>query len=410
MPEVIASTSELNPIEHRIAGAVRDLSTALRDVLGSLPGSPRRAVEVQRALGIKKDLANRVVRASEMPDPLASALVMPGPSPLRELLAAARACGTPEPCIERAERTVAEFERLIRDEIGDRVTFDGVVGSFLPETREKRELFLKQSVYRGMAQIKGACANAMMDTVFIWPADDATRLDAVWLSGWFGFQCVRPNATMHFRSTHASTTAAPNTLSLEGDSIDDPRDLVLGAFSSISPEDIQIETRGLTTHYVVSNEHVGRRSATDIVLATYHKACMPRADEDANRKYRGASMEISTATKLAVFDVFLHEDVFPGVDPELRVYDTTIHGLADRNDPLRDCDVLDVLETVLPLGRGTSGIRVSELPNYSDMIHTVFQRRGLDPAAFRGYRCRSRYPVYGSQFAFCFKQDRAAQS
>ena len=103
-----------------------------------------------------------------------------------------------------------------------------------------------------------------------------------------------------------------------------------------------------------------------------------------------------------IFDLLVHEDVWPRCDPELRIYDTVVNGVADVNDPTRDIDRLDLAESVQPLGQGTSRFRATEVPNYLDLLNYVCRKVGWDGERFRAYRCRIHYPFYGSQTCMVF--------
>jgi hypothetical protein len=77
--------------------------------------------------------------------------------------------------------------------------------------------------------------------------------------------------------------------------------------------------------------------------------------------------------------------------------------VADVNDPSRDIDRMDLAESIQPLGRGISKFRVGEVPWYSDLLRLVCDKLSWDPGAFRGFRCRIDYPLYGSQVAMAFE-------
>jgi hypothetical protein len=113
-------------------------------------------------------------------------------------------------------------------------------------------------------------------------------------------------------------------------------------------------------------------------------------------------MDVTTPAKRLQFDVFVHADVYPGAEPELRVYDTAGAGPADVNDPARDIDLLDVAETIRPLGRGLAGLRSPDVPCGPELAACVHERMGWDAGAFRGWRVRVDYPIYGSQVCMAF--------
>ena len=79
-----------------------------------------------------------------------------------------------------------------------------------------------------------------------------------------------------------------------------------------------------------------------------------------------------------------------------------MRGVADFNDPTRDVDRIDLLESVWALGRGPSHFRAGQIPRYVDLVRHVFARFGWDGDRFQGYRCRVEYPIYGSQITLAF--------
>ena len=117
--------------------------------------------------------------------------------------------------------------------------------------------------------------------------------------------------------------------------------------------------------------------------------------------------ETSIPCEILQFDAFVHEDVYPGRSPALRLYDTAFDGVADINDPSRDIDRLDMLESIDELGRGLTSCRSQDIPRYHELLSHVFEQLGWSADAFRGYRSRIDYPVYGSQIAMMFDPPEA---
>ena len=112
--------------------------------------------------------------------------------------------------------------------------------------------------------------------------------------------------------------------------------------------------------------------------------------------------EVSAPVKTLLFDVFLHDAVYPGSEPQLLVYDTALEGVADVNDPARDVDRMQVVETIQSLGRGAASGRNARVPSYVEMLRHVFGKLDWDDRDFRGYRCLIDYPIYGTQIAMGF--------
>ena len=389
-------------IERRIGQVGQRLADAFSALVDAMPGGPHRPQELARTLGIKKDLSSRVLRASRNKDPVAVVHMMPGPAPLRQLLLAAANKRIDPAILREGEEAVRQFDRLIRHEAGDRTSLDAIICACLPDAREKYELFNKQAVHRGMAQLKGVIADVTVNTALLHPSEDGERVDGVWIIGSLGLRRIRPNATVHFCSHRLGPAAtALATLTLDRQPVQDLRGLMLDPYCSSPLPPLQARRHDATVHYTLAGDAIGPQSAVNLLFAELTPSCLPRYRDTAGRRY-GPGSEITTPTNILIFDVLMHEDVYPGSDPALLVYDTAVNGVADLNDSARDIDRLDVAETIQPLGRGASKWRASEVPRYVEIVRHVLDKVGWDGERLRGYRCKVQYPIYGSQLYFAF--------
>lgn len=75
----------------------------------------------------------------------------------------------------------------------------------------------------------------------------------------------------------------------------------------------------------------------------------------------------------------------------------------------RDCDRLQVVESVEYLGYGPGTMDVMEFPGYVDMIQELSAARRWDLSKFRLYRCRIQYPPRSWQVCFAFRPPPAPQ-
>ena len=101
----------------------------------------------------------------------------------------------------------------------------------------------------------------------------------------------------------------------------------------------------------------------------------------------------------------LHREVWPDVAPKLVIYDTATRGTANPNDRSRDRDRLDLAEKI-DLIDHTAARRIAEVPNYPRLIRYTCERIGHSEEEFRCYRCRVKYPLYGSQICMTFLPPR----
>ena len=375
----------------------RELALAMRGVLDAIPGQPHRPIQLAKTLGLKKDLTSRVLKATRKKDPMAITHFMPGPEALRRLLSAAEKKRVPADVVERAAEAVGRFDHLIRRFAGDRNALDGIIAAWLTDARAKVELLSKQAVFKGMSTIKGAAADINLCTNIICPASNGKRLDAVIITGLLGLKRMRPGALVKFveRPIHAPDDNMVETL--DGQPVESLRGLTLDQFCSAPVAEFDVRREGNVVHYVLSNEGVGCASAVDILVAVMSRSCLTRYQTMDNPRKRGPFAVVGTPVKELIIDTLLHEDAYPGSEATLVIHDTVIEGSADVNDPGRNIDRLNMLESVRFLGHGPSALRVSEFPHYVDMIRYASGKVGWDAERFRAFRCRISYPIYGSQ-------------
>lgn len=383
------------------------LADCFRDLIDAVPEPPHRPMQLAKMLGVKKDLSSRLLNATGQRDPLAAMHAMPGPEALRRFISAARDRDLPGDLLSAAENATDAFENLIRAVAGDRESLDSIISAWLPDAREKVELLCKQSVFRGMRGIKGCAAEIAVYTAIYHPNADGRHLDAVWIKGLVGLHRTRPGAVIEIGSRQVGPDAGATCLSLDGNDILEPADVMLPEFSNAASASLHLRREGTTIHYLLADGAVGNGAAVDIMLAERQHSCLDRFNKPEHPRKRGGFAEVHVPVRVLVFDTLIHRDAYPDTDPELVLYDTTFNGVADVNDAARHVDRLDMRESIKGLGLGIAGQRIPELPNYPALLDHVAERMRWPLREFRAYRCRIAYPVYGAQVLAVFQAPTA---
>jgi hypothetical protein len=380
------------------------LARRINRLISAVPGKPHGPVSLARAVGVDKVLASRVLRAAGNKDPVAVLQMMPGPEPLRRLAQAAGKRGVSVELIGDLQQAIDQFDDLIRSEAGDRSALDAILASWLPHARAEFELRRKQAAFRALSQLKGHAADTFLSTVFMYPSSDGVHIDVVWIIGLLGLQRLRPGVAVKFATRRVSGEDGPRRPStLDGVSVEGFDGLRLDRFCSDPPAQLQVHRVGEVVHYTLAGDSFGPRSATDLVFAEVNVAELPRYVPAERKRKRHVFAEVSTPSKLLVFDAICHPDLVSGTGPSLQIYDTSFEGVADVNDPARDIDRLNLMESIQPLGSGLSSVRVAEVPWYTDLLALVCDKLNwTDRDALRAFRCRIDYPLYGSQVAIAF--------
>jgi hypothetical protein len=392
------------PISARINTVGSHLAQSLRSLLKHIPGQPSAAREMAQALSVDKILVHKLLSALRSQDPLATAHSIPGPEPLLRVVKAVKAKGAPIEAVRAAERAIASFKHLITHEAGDRSGLDAIISTLLPDARGRFETMAKQSVYRGMRQLKGLAADVTFLSFLVYPSAHGERCDFAILRGFLGLRCVRPGATMKIGVISSVANMDAPLLTLDGTPVGNPRDIVLSEFCSGPSAEYQVHEKAETLVFALGwGDAVGLRSACDIVLGEMRRNAMRRWRSPEDRASRtGVNDGISVPTRMYVFDLLLHEDVYPDWEPRARVFEMGELGLADPNDDSRDLDMLHLDVDVKPLGAGIEHFRAKEIPNYMEMLAHVCGKIGVSPERLRGYRTKIDHPVFGTHVQLAF--------
>jgi hypothetical protein len=402
--EPILSPTSGAQIESRITAVGRGLSTMLNAILDALPEGRLGPQVLARALSLDKVLASRLLKAARSRDPMAVAYHVPGPEPLRRFVRAARRRGVDAGLTGRAEAAVEEFEALIRRDVGDRSALEAMISAWLPEAREVFEVRRKQTAFKALSQLKGVSAEMNLGTVLLHPSDDGVNLDVVWIVGLLGVRRLRPGASVKLTSRRMpGETSDRRPLTLDGRPVEDLEGLRLDAFCDAPPAPVEVCRVGDTMQYQLAGDAFGPQSAVDLILAEANFAEMGRFVPRGSNRKGYVFAEVATPCRSLLFDVLVHEDVYPGSTPSLAIYDTALEGVASANDPTRDIDRIATSEAFQPMGRGTDALVTPDVPHYAELIQHVFTRTSWKPDEFQPYRSRLDYPLYGSQVVALFQ-------
>lgn len=401
-------TQTMGTLEVRINTAGEDLLDGLGRVLSQIPGGDAGPQQLAKELGIDKVLASRILKALRAPDPMSVVHRVPGPEPMRRILKASSKLGVNPQDLINANSAVDRFETLIRNEIGDRSALEAILSAWVPEARREFELRRKQAAFRAMSQLKGAQANVYAEAAIFYPSDDNQHIDVVWIKAVIGLHRLRPGVRVKFTShRQIEDHSGRKTYTLSGDPVDSVSSATLQDYCSTPTPTLDVHHGGELMHYMLKDDAFGASSSVDLVTCEVNRAEIPRYIPDSKNRKAWASSDINIPSKRMQFDVLVHQDLYGRSFPDLKIYDTTINGQADINDPSRDMDQLDLLESIENLGTGTTRFGSSLVPKYRKMIEEVCATLSFDPTSLRGYRCTADYPIHGSQTAMVFStQDR----
>lgn len=402
---LVAEKTFTKQLDQRVADAAVSIRNSVNGVLATLPGVVRGPSDLTRHLGLKRDAASRLMIALEKQDPLALAYALPGLETLQNLVRAARERPLPPMPVQALEAAVETFGKLVHDELGGRHALDAFASATLPEERERFEMINRQAVFRAMGNLKGVLANVGISAIFVHPSKHPEHLAIAGITGYTRIQRLRPGPPIALttRVLNKTQTEMLGSFSLAGRPLDEfPLDAVLPEFSSSPPPKIEVSHHGDARRYKLTETAFGLAGSRTVYFAEHRPTAFDRVDPPETLS--ALSLTAIVPLERQVFDVFIHRDVWPNIEPELWLYDTAIRGVASVNDRARDDDRIDLLETSRSLGWGIGACRIAEAAAYADVLAAVCERLEWDSSAFRGYRCDSRYPIYGTQYVMVFRK------
>lgn len=382
-----------------------DLARRLAEVLAHVVAPGDGPIAAARTLGLDKVLLSRVMKALRARDGAAALAAMPGPEPLRRLLASAAHRGAAPDRLAAAHAAVDRYDAAIRDTGGGRSLLDTILSAWDPGARRDFELRRKQAAFKAISQIRGAEARVNHAAVLLAPSSTLGMLDVLWVSGYLGLLRLRPGATVRFASRRLSPSDRERRpTSIDGAPLDSPESMLLADFCSAPLPSLDARRLGDSIFYTLAGDRFGGASAVNLVYAEMNAAELPRHVPAGSGRRRFFFAESAVPSAVLQFDILIHRDLNPAA-PRLDVYDTSYEGTANPNDPARDLDRLDLLETIEPL----ASLRSPDVPRYEELLARAAAGPAVraDLAAFHAWRCRIDYPLYGSQVTASFPGEEA---
>lgn len=394
---------EFESLEQRLSHAAEQVRQTVAEVVDAVPVRTKRPAEFQRVLKLDRSLASRILRALRLDDPLAALHQMPGPHGLRLLLRAAGKTTDGHESISRAEKALMALERIVASEIGDWKTLDTALCGWLPEVREQFEMSNRQAAFRAMSNIKGVMGDADLAVTLIHPGTNPDWVDRAGIYGVSRMRRLRAGTPLRlFGGSSIVPTRGTERLSLEGASVRTTHvPPLLREFCSSPAPQFEVRVEGNQFLYELKSDMVGLSSVVDLYLADVMRGRYPAREGISPQPVTPGSV-IDIPVKAQIVDVLVHEDVWPGTEPELRMYDTAGRGVANPSDVSRNVDRIDALESIQNMGTDLSRFRTKDVARYLDMIRFVCDKLGWESTRFRGYRCRVDYPVHGTQVNMIF--------
>jgi hypothetical protein len=386
-----------------------EIGDTLRSAVDSLLGELgqrglRDQRSIQGALNLSQSAVSRLVSSVRSGDSLATLTSIPGPEALRQMLKGASRSGVDRAFLDKVETAVTALQAFLDAEVGDRGALEALLSEWVHESRGAFELRHKAAAFKAMSALRGVQAEMILNCGIVHPSARDGVYDCIGIDALLGCRRIRPSGVLRLYGSHLAPEGAKFTVSgLGGHTIESMPDMLLPEFSTIPAAEIETTRHGKFIETTVRGLPLakGPERGGDLVCAQLYGG-LQRARRGEGPPSSGIGGQAEPPAEYFLVDALLHDDVWPDARPELRVYDTVVRGITHPDDPARQGDRLDMLETVHTLGRGPDAFRIPEFSRYPELIRQVCAQVGWDANKLRGFRCRVRYPIYGAQIGLAF--------
>ena len=350
---------------------------------------------------------SRLLRALATEDDLSTLYHLPGMDGLRRILSAARAARHDPELVRQCELCVKEYEHFLAAEDVGRNQLHAVLGGFLPEARDAVIRTNSQTAFNAMANLIGHYAEVQVLCMILSPGLLPQRCTLSMVRGFAGWRRLRNDSGCLFHGYGGgpqSVAAELRVTDLDGRSLDDAvGPALIEAFCSQPLPRLVLHSKyDLGSQYHLVGNEVGAESVcTFYVGETLWNAELRFATSDQNFCLESAI--ISTPCKYLLFDVLLHESIWPGAEAVAECYRVVPHGpVTERHRDWRQFDRIDLGVKLRAHAPGLPAIESIQTQRYGKLVEHALARLNLPRQELRGYRCEMPYPVYGTQVSLRF--------
>lgn len=399
------STAATGADELGLAEVGERLQQAWARLVDAGSGQPPRPTSLAANWGLNQTLCTRLVQALRESDPASSLSRFPSPGSLRTVLRVAEQRSVAADRLADADRAVKDFERLIVQCGGVKSNLDTIIARQLDHSREKIEQNSKQLVFRGMTSLLGVEAKTSVIMCFAFPSADPDRVDELAVHGYHGLRRLRPELPLMLGSREmlpdCEDPEAALLKTLRGGRIDaDGETTALLDFCTDPFPEIEVRREGGRLLYALPAQPEQLGGELDLFFASIQRGADPRTATPDHPRARYAYIPHNPARQL-VFDVFVHEDLWRGVEPELIL--ARVGNPAAPDLLAHSLDRLDFVESLQHLGSSSSAISTPHYGPYNKLVRSIHAEMGWDLGSFRLYRCAVKYAVVGLWYTIQFR-------
>ena len=197
MAEACDIPARSQPFDEQAVEVLGRLRAALAAAIADMPGSIRRAADLQKAVKIDMKLSWRIFKLAHASDPMSAGQYVPGAANIKTFVRAAARVGVKEELLTAIESAAVDFERFVLAHAGDRSTFDSMISAFASdEDADQTNLQQRRAAFRANRHVWGLQATTQVKCVFTDVGDDPAKVNVAVIDGFVALRQLRRDAPL----------------------------------------------------------------------------------------------------------------------------------------------------------------------------------------------------------------------
>lgn len=386
------TSAERKPLPREIEHVLERTREILAAIIEAVSGGTPRAQDVTDDFAVHRKLGWQVWNIAYADEPLEAIRFMPNPRGIEVFRASAAQQGVPEELLARLDESVEQFQQIIRTHAGDRELLEMMVESGNARPDDSAEVRWRKQAFTGNSFIWGVRAKCLLATLMLHPSRKDGYFDMVRIHGLL--ELVRTRATVRwpFAQSVVQTKDGREHTPVRQPLMESPlvRDIGVPLMEPFCSQPLPAVQRRTGRSGMLEDEllpgPVGQTGASTVVTGEIVRQVAPITPSKPGQvALFGAG--VRTPAEVFITDHFVHRDLFPAAERELRVFGEMI---SPTTQDERDC--IPVADRIQHLGRGLARVRTAEVPQYADILGTALEKTGWAADDFDVYRVRMRYP------------------
>ena len=409
--------AETKDFATELTEALAPLRMALARMLAEW-GSPKSPSELDKLSGAGFTNCWRVFQVVGSGDFLSRVGRAPTPSSLKLLLAAGIKQGVKPQTTQNVERAAKEFQQFVKRNAKDRAAFESMLAGISgDESAEKIQMSQRRGAYRNLSHIWGIQVDLSFNCNIVRRSADGAGADLVTLNARRGIRRLRPGSQValfgYYQNPSETAGAVQTRQAIDAESAARYEMPVLPQFTTdpVPPVEKIVLPSGWVTYNTVGSD-IGPRADIDCTFGVLVRDSPFMFDKgkldgdgvrgDGRRLRHFTFSHTRQPVEMHVQELLVHRDSFPGVRPELMVYQYRDGDLTQES--ARRAMQFPVDEKLSNEGRADRA-ELADVPNYAQMLRLGADAAGWDLSEFDVYRVRMPYPIMFSATRIFFYVD-----